>query len=162
MTLQIAKKRPVFDGENAGVVFEFSNGNRVQVNLDSFSDTMQRRLAVHGIAQKLGDSYANAESFAQAFERFESVLANLRAGTWNPGRMATGGIWVEAIARATNASFDDALAKWDSLTKDGKANVKKLPQVRAAHAAIVAERAQAELDAIGEVDESAEFDLNAI
>lgn len=160
--MEIAKKRQVIDGEDAHVIFEFSNGNVVRVNLDSFPDSMQRKFAVHGIAQKLGDSYANAESFSQAFARFESLLTQLRHGIWNIGRSATGGIWVEALQRATGSPMEDCLAKWDGLTKSGKVDLKKIPQVRAAHAAIQAERAAAELEALGNVDDGQEFDIDSI
>lgn len=160
--LKIATKKIIIEVDRAYVRFDFADGKTIEVNLDSFSDTMQRHFSLHGIAQKLGDSYANAESFAQAFNRFETLLAQLRQGIWNIGRQSSGGIWVEALQRATGSSFDDCLAKWDSLTKTAKADLKKHPKVRAAHAEITAERAKAELDAIGEDAAADDFDLDAI
>ena len=166
--MEIAKKSTVRDenGLAIGVDFAFANGSNVKVLAHHFSTAMQAELMQMGIRQKFGDAYAQAESIGAAVAAFERVVAQVKSGVWNAGRTGTGGIWVEAIARATGASLDDCMAKWSKMSKKEQDAAKKKPQIRAAHAAIQAERAQAELDALeaesGTTDVEEEFDLSKI
>ena len=124
-----------------GVGFAFENGEQVDVKLEDMSEDMIQMLAVHGLTQKLGDSYASATSVSEACEKFYDVLNNLKAGTWNGGRSATsGGIWVEAIARATGRSIEDSAAMFASKTETEQKAIKKHDSVVVAKAEITLER----------------------
>ena len=55
-------------GEEA-VTFEFANGEQVVARLDALTPEMVKRLAIHGLSQKMGDSYARAAGAGDAIEK---------------------------------------------------------------------------------------------
>ena len=122
-----------------GVTFKFENGESVTVNLDDFEGDMIQKLAIHGVTQKLGDSYASAESVSEAVERFYGVFNALKAGDWNVGKSAaTGGIWVEALAQASGKTLEEAQELFASMGEEKQKAVKKHPEVKLAKLAITA------------------------
>jgi len=132
-----------------GVSFEFEGDETYKVDLSEFSSEMLTQLAVHGLAQKLGDSYSNSESVHEAVEKFYGVLNNLREGVWNPGRSATsGGIWVEAIARASGKPLAECAEMYSAKSKEEQKAIRKNKSVDAAKRAITIEREQAKLAAL--------------
>lgn len=129
---------------------------------------MVRQAALHGISQKVGDSYAGALKAtdgldltpeAWSIQRVKDSVEQIARGDWN---LRTGGSTpaatdlAVAIAEATGSTVDEVAAKLAGLkdTPDEGKEVKKAlranPQVAAILARIKAERAtkkQAELDA---------------
>jgi len=136
---KIAKK--VVDLENNQVTFLFSDQNKVIADLGYFDETMIYRLALHGLAQKLGDSYAGVESVDEAKLNVTDLLAQLQSGVW-AAKSSRGGIWVESIARALKITFEEALEKWEGLDEENQKKVKNHPDVKVAKAQIELERAQ--------------------
>lgn len=122
------------------VVFSFADGETITASLSGFSDDILTRLALHGLSQKMGDSYAGAESVIEARTLAQSVLDNLRNGLWAV-KATRGGKIVEAIVRATGQNFETVLTKWAGMDDKEKAAIRKHPDVKKALAEIEAERA---------------------
>lgn len=132
------------------VRFEFADGEFLQCPLDDIkSNDIIGRLALHGISQKVGDSYAGAESISEARLMAESVWRNLTGGLWAV-KAAKGGKIVEALHRATGKPFDVCLEKYTLMTEDAKKGLRKHPDIKRALAEIEAERAAKLADAAGD------------
>ena len=122
------------------LTIQFGDDGAVSVNLNDVL-MMQATLAMHGLSQKVGDSYAANTGMKDAMAKAQSTIDALKAGQWNSGRTGGGGDLVEALMRATNKprqACADLIATFD---KDKAAAVRKSPQIVAALAAIRAERA---------------------
>jgi len=126
------------------VRFNFVDGAEQIVYLNDLPEDMVQRAAVHGLAQKLGDSYSGAESLATAKEAFYASLASIEQGSWNrAGGGSTGGLWVEALAEATGKEYALCLAKWNEMDEATRKATKKHPTVKLAHAKMQLQRAEA-------------------
>ncbi len=147
---------------DAGVRFDFADGTQVFCDVASLPQEMIIRLAIHGASQKVGDSYAGAETLADAIDSATATWHNVQAGIWATGRSSTGGVWVEALGRAADKPHEEALAVWNRLDDDARKALKRDPRVKAAKAAIDAERAQAKLDALGAPTDEGELDLASL
>lgn len=77
---------------NEGLVlkFEFANGNEFRFGYSDLTEELRIRAAMHGLEQKIRDSYAGAKSADEAQGLAEKVIDTLREGKWNAGR-ADGG-----------------------------------------------------------------------
>lgn len=140
--MQIAKKMVT----NEGLTFAWADETSTFIKWDDISEAMQTRAMQHGLSQKLGDSYANSEgSVATAKVKFQEVLDGIMEGDWNRKGGTTGGIWVEAFAKAAGESLEDAMIAWDKLTEDERKEVKKHPDVILAKANLDVEKAKAKL-----------------
>lgn len=140
----IAKK---LVGESS-ITFAWADETSSEISLSQFSDEIIQRAALHGLSQKLGDSYSGAEgSIPTAKAAFDDTLAALEAGDWNRKGGVTGGAIVEAVARAAGVSIEEALAKWMEMDEEVKKATRAHPTVKAAKAEIDLERAQARIKA---------------
>ena len=125
------------------VTFEFANEHKIVARLDALPEDMVRRLAIHGLSQKLGDSYASASGVADAIEKCQDTLDMLVEGQWSAGRDSTGGVLVEALHRATGQDLDECRRLVAGFTDDKKKELKKHAGIAAAIAAIQSEKAAA-------------------
>jgi hypothetical protein len=131
---------------DSGVEITFESGEVVAVQLDQLSDGIITKLALHGLSQKVGDSYAGAE-LAEAHELAGSVVKRLIEGEWT--QASTGGgvsrvsMLVEALAAATGKTNDEALEVVKGMSEDQKKELKKHPAIAKELATIAAERAVA-------------------
>lgn len=102
---------------------------------------MVNQAALHGLSQKLGDSYASAQGDVNwAFAECSTVRDSILNGDWNRKGQGDGGDLVEALVQVTGkdpAEVAELVAAMDKETKD---KAKKVPQVAAAIAKIKAER----------------------
>ena len=129
--------------DDTGVEIEFGTGERIKALLEEFSDEIVQKLAVHGLSQKLGDSYASGEP-AEAFSRCESVYKSLLEGDWSTrvaGAPRTTQL-AEALAQVAGVEIDAAQDKINEMSDDDKKNLKKHPQIKAALAQIKAKKAE--------------------
>ena len=140
---------------DAGVVITFPDGARAARALDGLSSDVITRLAVHGLSQKLGDSFANASKAENpsgwAKQRVADVIAQLEAGEWRVVSEAgpTVTLLGRALARATGHTVEESMAvirdKEESLDEDAyKAWTKAMragAKIRKATAEIKAEDA---------------------
>jgi len=143
---EIAKK--TVDVDSGSVTFTFADeGAPVVVELSKVSDANMTRLALHGMSQKCGDSYAGAESIADAREAVLGVQEMLYSGEWStraPGEPRTS-VLAEALARATGKTVEAAKAALDAMDDDTRKAVSAHPGVKKARAEIALEKASAEL-----------------
>jgi len=162
------------DESAAGVVLQFPDGTKAACNLEDLSPEMVTRLAVHGLSQKLGDSYAGAASeenpLAYAKSRVNDVLAQLASGDWRVtgegGPKVT--LLARALARATGKDLSDCvavIAAHDGDEDEGKAFKKTLrgqPAIKEATAAIKLEDAQKAAKKTAGASDEQEQDLGAL
>ena len=135
--------------EANSITFEWADDTTTLVDLDAFTPELIARAAIHGLSQKLGDSYSGAAgNILNAKAMFDDTLASLIAGDWNRagGGFSTGGIWVEALAQAADATIEEALEKWNAMDDAERAAIRKLPAVKLAKAEIELARAKAKAE----------------
>jgi hypothetical protein len=98
--------------DEMAVVFNFGHGP-VQFRIDELPQEMVDRLVLHGLSQKLGDSYASAGATgADPYECAQKVWDNLIEGNWGAER---GSGLEDKLAEA-----HERLAKYDALSDDQK------------------------------------------
>lgn len=149
MATKIAKKSKL----DNGVRFTFADDKTVLAfDLKDLSKDMVRQLAIHGLSQKLGDSYASLDTVGESVKVVESVWANLKAGNFNARVMGSGGIYAEAIARIKGISLEAAQEAWAGLDEEAQDKLRKNERVKAMAAVIRGEKAA------GKVGDG-EFDL---
>lgn len=139
------------------VRFEFANGEFTQCDVSKLSSDIIHRLALHGLSQKVGDSYASAESVTDAQRNAEEVWRNLSNGIWAT-KATRGGKIVEALSRATGKPIDECLEAYAAMDDDARKALRVHPSIKAALASIEAERAAALAKAVP--DDAT--DLNAL
>lgn len=147
--IQVAKKD--YDVETASFNVVFADGSKREVNLSDLPQEIQVTLALHGLAQKLGDSYASVKgNVGDAIKKFDAVLAQLTSGEWAAKREGEGSSKVtelaEAIARIKNVSVEIANAAVAKATDDQVKGWKANSTVKAVIAQIRAEKAQKRLE----------------
>lgn len=146
---------------NPGVAFVSGDEAIAAVTLESLPKDVVTRLALHGLSQKIGDSYAGAASaerpFAYAVEAIKETIAQLMRGEWRVAAVAGGPratLLARAIARATGQALESIMAtlaeQEATLDEEGyKTLLKQLradPAVKQATAAIKLEDAAAEAE----------------
>ena len=163
---QIAERELIMNdaGETVGWRFTFTNGNVFEADVADLSEAILFRYAVHGVGQKLGDSYAGAKTKGLTVDECEAGIRELWKaslnGNFNLSR-TVGGKLLEAfirVATAAGSSEGEARELFATCDDDTKAELRKVPQIKAALAEIEAERAKAAADA---ADDAGEFDLTA-
>ena len=125
-----------------GVQFDFVNGETIKATIDSLPDAIVKRLAVHGLSQKVGDSYASAETIEEAISSAKAVLNNLTQNVWAT-KSVRGGKIVEALVAFSKKPYDECLAVYSQMTDKQKADLRKHPSIKAELAQIEARRAEA-------------------
>lgn len=141
---KIASKKVTPDS----VVFTFSNGFTLDVKREKFNAVMQDRLMLHGLSQKIGDSYASCDTVEDAIAEAKATLASLENGNWSEGRSSDGGILAEAIARIKKLDIAKVAEKLESATDEEKIALRKNPRIKATIDTIRGERATAKLDTL--------------
>lgn len=143
---EIAKKK--IDVDVGTVTFTFADeGAPIVVDLSKVPETNIQRLALHGLSQKCGDSYAGVDSVAEAREAVLGVQEMLYSGEWStraPGEPRTA-VLAEALARATNRTVDEAKAALAAMDEETRRAVSAHPGVKKARAEMALEKANAEL-----------------
>ena len=124
------------------LTISFVGAGTLDVNLFDMSEDMIQRLAMHGLSQKLGDSYSGALSGKDAERLAQEVYERLKKDIW-ASRSSTGSLAAEVLARAVGVDIATAAAKWAEMDDKTKASVKKHPSYQVARAEILAERAAA-------------------
>lgn len=142
---QIAKK--TVDTSAAVVAFAFTNGKELTAALDGLAEDVLKRLALHGLSQKLGDAYAGAESVDDAYEAAADVYETLKGGKWTErtaGEPRTSSL-VEALFRVMDGAqeLDACKAVVENMDDEQRKALRAQPAIKAALANIAAEKAQA-------------------
>lgn len=149
--MAFAKK--TVDTEARVVTIQLEDGTSTSHALDNLPAGIITLLALHGLSQKLGDSYAGAEA-AVAEGEAESKVAfakgsvsrvwdQLTKGEWSAKREGTGGIplLARAIAEVLGIAPEEAAAKLEGMDKETKKKVQGSPKVALALANLKAQAA---------------------
>lgn len=150
------------------LAFRFKNGSEVVVDFGKLPKEIIQAAAKHGVAQKIGDTYAGAETVDEAVERAEAMLESLMTGTWISGRQATGpriGTLLDAIVAAKAAAGQEADRNAIEAKLKGdealRKNALKNPAIKAEYDRIQAARAAERAKASAKEAKGSEADLSA-
>ena len=136
------KAEKTIDGDIITIKFLETNEELV-VDINDIPAETISRLAMHGLSQKLGDSYAGADA-AESFARADGVAGDLRDGNWSTRVAASGPRTTqlaEALAAATGKTLEEAAAKLETLDDDAKKGLRAHPQIKVELANIKAKKA---------------------
>ena len=136
------------DIETEKLVIKFNDGQTEEFFLTEIPDSLRNTLCLHGLSQKLGDSYAGKPD--DAYEAVMTVWENLCAGNWTV--RGEGGTrisyLVKALCRLDEAlDVDEVKAKVAELSKDEKKAIERNPRIQSVIAEIKLEEAQRKADA---------------
>lgn len=135
---KVAKK--VADAESGTVQFRFRDGSSQTISLAELDGQTIRLLALHGLEQKIGDSYAGAQdavdegkatdvlSYTKA--QAARVIANLKAAVWATREVGPSRL-VIAVAEALGIDLQtahDRIRLWQD--SDNEVHVKKLADAK--------------------------------
>lgn len=146
--MQVAKK--VIEGTK--LTFNWADETSTSFVLSAYPASMVEALAMHGLKQKLGDTYSgalnNGWDIARCKLEVEEVHVSMVSGDFNRkgGGASTGGILIEAIAAVTGATIEDVLTKWNAMDDDTKASIKKREDVKVEQRKIELARAVAKAE----------------
>lgn len=136
-------KKSIREG-NSGVDFKFNNGEIRTIELSELSEAMILNLVIHGICQKVGDSYAGQETVDGCIEKAEELIKRLIADDWKTVRAAGGtrrnSMLLEALMRATGKDEDECREVLEEMDDDQKASLQSHDAIKVHTATIRAER----------------------
>lgn len=145
----------------SGVTLNFSDDAEITVNLDDLDEDIVRHLALHGLSQKLGDSYSGESDVAVARAKAQAVADRLSSGDWRATREGGAGGRItdlaHALAALTGKEISEAAAVIEGMEKEEKKALRAHPQIKVKLAEISAERAKAAAEKAG-----AGIDLTAL
>jgi len=145
-----------YDLDTGLTSFTFGNGQVLDLDSNALSPEMQKQLMLHGISQKVGDSFAGAKgNFMDGISAAKSVIEQLMQGVWRSARgegeaRPRLGELAEAIARIKSVEVAVAMAAVEKATDDQRKAWRSNAKVKATIAAIRAEAAQKALETAGE------------
>ncbi len=128
------------DQTNGAAIFEFANGKKLTCEYDALSEEMKRTVGIWGINHKVGDGFSQAKSVDEALDMAEAVWEGLLRGEWTV--RTTGGMLAEALARASGQPIERCREVIRGMDDATKKKLAKTPEIMAAQAAILAERAK--------------------
>ena len=118
----VAHKR--IDAEGKSVTWYWADGSVNVVSLARFSEAIQLAYALHGLSQKLGDSYASCDGLEDSKTAMLELLDQLEGGDWEKkregGAKESGGLLARACAEVFGISIDEAKAVIEKLTPKEK------------------------------------------
>lgn len=140
---KFAKKE--YDLDTGVLEISFGNGETLEFDSNVLSEEIRKNLMLHGLSQKIGDSYAGAKgNFIEAINSAKSVFGSLSSGDWSTAgdearpRLAE---LAEAIAKIKNVPLEKATAAVEKATDDQRKSWRSNAQVKAAIAQNRADKA---------------------
>jgi len=145
----MAEKKVSKAVSDTAVTFEFATGEVVEVSPKDFSGDIQKQLMLHGLSQKLGDSYSG-EDADKCHAIFTGVLANLNDGNWS-ARAGGGGAprisqLADALARETGETVEKCVEVLAAMDDDKKKAVRSHPSIQVHLSQIKLEKAAADAE----------------
>ena len=145
----MAEKKVSKSVSDTAVTFSFATGEEVAVSPKDFSNEIQAQLMLHGLSQKLGDSYSG-EDADKCHSIFTGVLANLAEGNWS-ARAGGGGAprisqLAEALARETGEDVAKCVETLAAMDDDKKKAVRSHPAIQVQLSQIKLEKAAADAE----------------
>ena len=104
------KAKKIVDEKARSVRIEFRTGEIVLQEVAKLPAEIQNRLTLHGLSQKLGDSYASISDIGESIEACQSVQERLQLGDWVKAREGAGPrptMVVDAVVAALIADGQD-------------------------------------------------------
>lgn len=142
---KIASKAVTDTGVN--ITFADDSVEDTSLLLSDLSDEIVQRLALHGLSQKLGDSYSGVKDVVMAAERVKAVISNLTSGNWNAVREGSGSAratdLATAVSKVLGIELSEAIAKLAEKSKEEKSAIRKNGKVARALLEIQAARLEA-------------------
>ena len=143
MTKQKIAKR-LFDVDTGTLQFEFSDGFNTTYKLTDLPEAMQSRVALHGLAAKLGDGFSKTTGCDQAREQTADIWANLIAGDWTAGSRGAGtSRLAQAIANVSGQPLADVVKTLSDLNAKTRKIIRNEPAVAREMARLEVEAADA-------------------
>ena len=142
----------------SAIVFTFNDGQTREVDYDTLPAEIQKQLGLHGLSQKLGDSYASADGdVGFALGRLDTVATNLQEGNWAAARTSEGGlspknILCRAVAEIRGVTPEAIAAHFASADEEVIKKVRAHPHVKAKMLELKAKAAQETADKTGELE----------
>lgn len=103
----MSRTKKVVDAMALTVSFSYADGGARVYDTNELSEEMRNRLIVHGLAQKLGDSYAGRDDHEDCTE---NVWSNLMEGNWGAER----GSGLEDKLEAAQEALENYVAMSDA------------------------------------------------
>lgn len=148
-----------YNEETGEVRFEFANGNVLSIALSAVPPAIANHALAHGLLQKIGDSYAGAESVEDAFEAASETLDTIKGGEWKAARAGMGagsGDLIKALSAATGKTEEACKAVIAAANDDLKKAIRKQPAVASElaklQAAKLLAKAARQSAEVGEID----------
>lgn len=142
--------------EAQAVTFDFEDETPVLVvSLDQFSVEIITKLALHGLSQKCGDSYASAAKAIEGTDmtasqyargQVEAVVKQLVEGDWTTRTPGAGGAVTDlarAISEVLGEPIEDSVTRLADSSDEEKKALRAHPAVKAVLDRLRAERAAA-------------------
>lgn len=165
---RVPKAKKTFLEDGSGLVLNFAHGKVLNMKLSELSDEILGDLVLHGLAQKVGDSYAGSESPEEAFQAASAVWEQLKAGDWRRAGEAVPRttLLAEALSAVTGKTLEECQAVIDAMAKSDEENktssVKELRNHPAIAAQLAIQKAARAAEAAKKAQEkasTASFDL---
>lgn len=125
------------EGDLLAIHFE-EGDETLSVDINNIPADIQSKLAMHGLSQKLGDSYAGCD-VGEAHEKAAAVLKDLLDGNWSTRVAASGPKatqLAEALATVTSQPLEKAAEVLEAMEKEEIATLRKHPDIQSALATI--------------------------
>jgi len=151
--------------DNSGVDFNFSDGSVIAIELSSLSEEMVVNLVLHGISQKVGDSYAGCETVEEAYTKANDLTTRLLEGDWKSVRASGGGkakktMLLEAFCMAQpDRTEEECIEVLEGMDDDDKSALSQHDVIKANMASIRAQRAADKAKKLAEAASGSELTL---
>lgn len=144
----------VVDGRFEGASFSFADGTTLKVELNDLSDSTLARLTVHGLLQKVGDSYSGINNIKDAVIAAQATINSLIKGDWST-RGEAGGMLLDALIEYFDGqqTEEQVRAKFHNMDADTKKTLKAHPKIKGIMARMLAERAEAAAEAAEDAED---------
>jgi hypothetical protein len=157
------EKKASVNVEGTTLKFDFTTDDLLVFDVTQLSDDIKTKALIHGVRQKIQDSYAGVDA-DKAYVAANAVAQAMLDGNWSTRTEGTGGgvrtsLLAEALARATGQALDACIAAISTMDDDTKKSVRSHPQVKKAMMEIKLERAREELENLDENEEAFELPL---
>ena len=121
------------DEDKGEVTFYVRTGKMFKLALSDVSDSIEKKLALHGISQKVGDSASGLKDDGDIEEAFGTTIANLLADKWAAVRESSGfagsSILALAVARVTGKDIEAVKATLRAMSDGDKKALSLAPKV---------------------------------
>lgn len=159
----MATKKATRSIEGEVISFTFASGEVVEIDYAALTLEIQVQLGLHGLSQKIGDSYAGTKTPEEAAVFAAGVAKRLINGEFKAVRESTGVTrvtqLVEAVARATGRAVEEVQEKLAAMDEESIKGVRAHPSTRAAIADIKAENEAAKAEKLRAEADGSTLDL---